>query len=121
MLRSAATLLTFCALANAAESFSGPVVGIMDGDTIKVMRDGVAVSVRLDGIDCPEKKQPFGTRAKQFTGDLVSNETVKVVQKGTDRYRRIIGEVVLRDGRVLNEELLRAGLAWVFVKYCREE
>src|SRR5215203_4859877 len=75
---------------------------------------------RLEGIDCPEKKQAFGTKAKQFTADAASDQTVKVVQKGTDGYRRIIGVVVLRDGRVLNEELLRAGLAWVFVKYCRE-
>ena len=48
MLRSAAMVLTFCAFANAAESFSGLVVGIMEGHTIKVMMDGVPVSVRLD-------------------------------------------------------------------------
>lgn len=121
MLRSAAVILAFCACAKAAESFSGLVVGVTDGDTIKVMRKGSPVSVRLDGIDCLEKSQPFGTSAKQFTADLAFDETVTVVEKGTDRYRRIIAVVVLRDGRVLNEELLRAGLAWVFVKYCRDE
>jgi len=42
-------------------------VGVSDGDTISVMRGGRAVKVRLNGIDCPENGQPFGTRAKQYT------------------------------------------------------
>ena len=37
-----------------AADFSGRVVGVTDGDTISVMRDGRAVRVRLEGIDCPE-------------------------------------------------------------------
>jgi endonuclease YncB( thermonuclease family) len=121
MLKSAALILTFCALATAAESFKGEVMAITDGDTIRVMREGRAVPVRLDGIDAPERKQPFGTRAKEFTGALAFGNTATVEIIGTDRYRRIIGRVVLEDGRVLNEELLKAGLAWVFVKYCKEE
>jgi endonuclease YncB( thermonuclease family) len=43
--------------------FSGPVVGITDGETISVMHDGKAEKVRLNGIDCPEKAQAFGQRA----------------------------------------------------------
>jgi endonuclease YncB( thermonuclease family) len=38
-----------------ADSFTGKVVGVADGDTIKVMRMGKAVKVRLHGIDSPEK------------------------------------------------------------------
>jgi endonuclease YncB( thermonuclease family) len=53
----------------ASESFSGKVVGIPDGDTIRVMHNGPDERIRLWGIDCPEKRQPFGTRATQFTGD----------------------------------------------------
>jgi len=48
-------------------TFTGKVVGVSDGDTISVMRGGRAVKVRLNGIDCPENGQPFGTRAKQYT------------------------------------------------------
>jgi endonuclease YncB( thermonuclease family) len=43
-----------------AADFTGRVVGISDGDTISVMHDGRAEKIRLSGIDCPEKKQPFG-------------------------------------------------------------
>jgi len=62
----------------AAETFIGKVVGVSDGDTISVMREGRAAKVRLHGIDCPEKKQPFGTRAKQYTSDMAFGKEVTV-------------------------------------------
>jgi micrococcal nuclease len=58
------------AAALCAEDFTGKVVAITDGDTIQVMHNSVAERIRLWGIDCPEVKQPFGTRAKQFTAHL---------------------------------------------------
>jgi endonuclease YncB( thermonuclease family) len=54
--------------ANAPQSFTGKVVGGSDGDTVKVMREGRAVKIRLHGINCPEKKQPYGPRAKGIYG-----------------------------------------------------
>jgi len=50
--------------------FTGQVVGIVDGDTIDVLHNGKTERVRLYGIDCPEKKQPYGKKAKWFTSDL---------------------------------------------------
>lgn len=88
-----------------------------DGDTIDVLREGRAVRVRLEGIDTPERGQPFGTRAKQFTSDLVFGKTVAVQVKGTDQYGRILGEVILPDGRSLNRELVRNGYAWWYRRY----
>src|ERR1035441_5097840 len=63
-------LAAVAAAALCAEDFAGKVVAISDGDTIRVMHNGASERIRLWGIDCPEMKQPFGTRAKQFTGDL---------------------------------------------------
>ena len=40
-----------------ADQFTGKVVGIADGDTINVLREGKAVKVRLHGIDAPEQAQ----------------------------------------------------------------
>jgi endonuclease YncB( thermonuclease family) len=97
--------------------FVGRVVGVSDGDTIEVMRAGRAVRVRLQGIDCPESHQPYGTRAKQFTSDLVFSKTVAVQIHGTDQYGRILGEVILPDGRSLNRELVRNGYAWWYRRY----
>ncbi len=55
-----------------AADFSGRVVGVSDGDTITVLHNGKGERIRLHGIDCPEKRQAFGKRAKQFTWQLVS-------------------------------------------------
>jgi hypothetical protein len=76
----------------ASDAFTGKVVGVADGDTISVMRGGRAVKIRLHGIDGPEKRQAFGTRAKQFTSDMAFGKEVTVRIQTTDRYGGIIGE-----------------------------
>jgi micrococcal nuclease len=56
-----------------AEDFTtGPVVSVLDGDTIEVLHNGNAKRIRLNAIDCPEKGQAFGKRAKQAASELVS-------------------------------------------------
>ena len=61
-----------------AADFTGRVVGISDGDTISALHDGRAEKIRLNGIDCPEKRQAFGQRAKEFTSKLVFGRDVTV-------------------------------------------
>ena len=100
-------------------AFEGKVVGISDGDTIKVLKDGKQVKIRLAAIDCPEKKQPYGQKAKQFTVDMVAGKVVKVWEADIDRYGRIVGFVFIGD-KNLNKELLAAGLAWHYKKYSRD-
>jgi micrococcal nuclease len=77
--------------------------------------------IRLWGIDCPEAKQAFGTRAKQFTGDLAFGKMVTVQVRDVDRYKRTVAEIMLPDGRNLNRELVRVGLAWWYQRYARHE
>ena len=100
-----------------AEEFAGKVVGVSDGDTITVLQNRTPIKVRLHGIDCPEIGQDFGSRAKAFTSELVFGQVVKVVPRDTDRYGRTVADVILADGRILNHELVRAGLAWRYRKY----
>ena len=88
--------------------FTGKVVGVSDGDTISVMHNGKAERIRLSGIDCPEKGQAFGQRAKQFTSALVFGKEVTVAVQDSDKYGRTIGEVKLLDGRVLTRQELTA-------------
>ncbi len=99
--------------------WSGKVVHITDGDTIVVLRDHEEVDVRLYGIDCPEKGQPFGTKAKRFTSKMAGNKRVEVDVMDIDRYGRSVALVYIEgDGECLNEELIKAGYAWVYEKYC---
>ncbi len=76
-----------------AADFTGRVVGVSDGDTITVLHNGKGERIRLHGIDCPEKRQAFGNRAKQFTSNLVFAKTVTVQALDRDRYGRTAGVV----------------------------
>lgn len=115
-----ALFLLFAAPAVARGMIEGKVVGISDGDTITVLIEGNrTMKVRLYGIDCPESRQAFGRRAKQFTSAYVFGKHVRVNIADTDRYGRTVGIVTTRDGGNLNRALLAAGLAWVYPKYCR--
>lgn len=116
-----ATALACAALFAQTAEFTAPVIGISDGDTIKVLQDGVSKRIRLWGIDCPEMKQAFGTRAKQFTGDLAFGKTVTLRVHDVDRYGRQVAEIILPDGRNLNREIVRAGFAWWYRQYARHD
>ena len=112
--------ITICYAPGVAEDLSpwtGKVVGVSDGDTITVMRQGRGIRIRLAEIDCPEKGQPFGKKAKQFVSDLCFGKLVKVLPSTVDRYGRIVAHVVLADSSILSEELLASGLAWHYKKY----
>lgn len=103
-------------LAGDAETFTGKCVGVSDGDTVSVMKDGASAKVRLNGIDCPESGQDFGARAKQFTSGLVFGQDVNVVWEKKDRYERILGTVYVGSTNVC-EALVENGLAWHFIRY----
>jgi len=100
-----------------APEFTAKVIGVADGDTITVLRDRSEVRIRLDGIDCPESGQAFGSMAKARTAELALGKMVKVRPRNKDRYGRTVAEVWLSDGRNLNRELVRAGFAWWVRKY----
>jgi endonuclease YncB( thermonuclease family) len=119
--------LAFCIVlilldpSTAFADFTGLVVSILDGDTITVLKDGNEEVIRLNGIDCPEKNQLYGNKAKQFTSNRALNTVVTVEEKEVDRDGRTIADVILADGTNLNRELVKEGFAWWFFKYSNDE
>jgi endonuclease YncB( thermonuclease family) len=113
------TLLTVLVVSPSLSwAWSGMVVGVTDGDTIKVMGShNKQVKIRLYGIDCPEGGQAFSKRAKQFTSKMVYGEIVEVEPVDVDRYGRTVALVTVFK-RLVNEELVNAGFAWVYTRYC---
>ena len=86
-------LLTFPFLH--AETLTGRVVRVTDGDTIVVLdADKVQHKIRLQGIDAPERKQAFGTKSKEHLSDLLAGKTVEVDYSKYDRYGRVLGKVI---------------------------
>ena len=82
------------------------------------MHNGKDERIRIHGIDCLEGGQDLGKRAKQFTSEMVSGKIVTIEPPDTDRYSRTVA-MVYAGGECVNEDLIRAGFAWVFTKYCK--
>src|SRR5688572_11753296 len=100
-----------------AANITGKVVGVSDGDTITVLTAAKeSVKVRLFGIDAPESKQAFGSRAKQELSALAFGKAVRVEVEDKDRYGRTVGRVFAGDVAV-NVEMVRRGLAWWYRSY----
>lgn len=101
-------------------TLQGRVVGVADGDTVTILgADNNQARVRLQGIDAPESGQAFGQVSKRNLSDLIFNRQVTVEYEKTDRYGRTLGKV-LADGRDINLEQVKAGLAWHY-KYYQDE
>lgn len=108
-----------------AETISGRVVGIADGDTITVLvsvpdQSPESHKIRLWGIDAPEKKQPFGQTAKKYLSGLVFDKLVRVEVKDIDRYGRMVG-IVFDNETDVNLEMIKAGLAWCYRYYSKDQ
>jgi endonuclease YncB( thermonuclease family) len=97
------------------------VVGISDGDTVTVL-DALHAQhrIRLTGIDAPEKAQPYGDASKRHLSNMVFGEVVTVEYEKHDRYGRIVGKI-MKNGHDASLEQLRAGLAWHYKQYQREQ
>ena len=98
------------------------VVGVSDGDTIKVRCGSPGQyeqrSVRLSAIDAPEKRQAFGQRSKQSLSDLCFQQQATLRTVDIDRYGRTVADVACR-GKDAGAEQVRSGMAWVYRQYAR--
>ena len=112
-------LLLASFLASAETVYQGTVVRIVDGDTLVLLVDQQQLKIRLADIDTPERKQPFGTKAKQALSDLAFGKQARVVEVTVDRYGRMVGRVYV-DGIDVNRELVAQGYTWVYRKYSND-
>jgi endonuclease YncB( thermonuclease family) len=118
-----------------ADTLQGKVVKVADGDTLTIVDDlGEKHRIRLTGIDAPEKDQPYGDVSTQGLNKLVSGKTVTIEYEKRDRYKRIVGKVLVDPpGEVFcmaldcvkkidaGLEQIKAGLAWHYKRYQMEQ
>lgn len=108
-----------CCVAVSAEAneLRARVVGVTDGDTITVLTEQQRqIRVRLAEIDAPERRQPYGDRARQMLAGLVFERRVRLMVTSTDRNGRLIARVFV-GSRDINAEMVRRGGAWVYGRY----
>ena len=112
------------------DTLSGKVVGVADGDTITVLdANRQQHRVRLQGIDAPEKAQPFGQRSKESLSRLVAGKDVRVEWAKRDKYKRIVGKVWVQPAGCptcpmtldAGHAQITVGLAWWYRKYADEQ
>ncbi|UCV17872.1 thermonuclease family protein [Ferribacterium limneticum] len=112
--------LSVIAISAHADTLNGYVVNITDGDTIVVLdANRQQHKIRLAAIDAPESNQAFGSRSTESIANLTFNKTVTVEWKKKDR-ERLIGKVLI-NGVDINLEQVKAGMAWWYVKYAKEQ
>lgn len=105
--------------ASAAE-IRGRVVGITDGDTLTLLTDlREQVRVRVSDIDAPERRQPYGDRARQALSDLTFGRRARVEARDIDRYGRTVGRVFIGPVDV-SAAMVERGAAWVFRQYSHD-
>ena len=123
-------LLCSFVLSAQAETFSAKVIAVMDGDTVMVLRDGHKIKVRLANIDAPEvghagmgdkspnsqKDQTFGQQSRDSLLEMVGKKQVQIDSQAVDQYGRIVGLISV-DGRNVNQEQVRRGMAWEYSHY----
>lgn len=116
------------ASARQMQSFKARVARVADGDTVTVVKYGEAdcgkkcrSKIRLLGIDAPEMKMPYGEESKVALERLIkeANGVVTVSYRKEDRYKRIVGKLEA-NGKDLNLEMIRQGMAWYFAKYRKD-
>ncbi len=103
-----------------AAELIGRVVGITDGDTLTVLdASHQQHKIRLMGIDAPERKQPFGERARQNLAHLAFAQEVTVQWRKKHR-NRLIGKVLV-NGVDVSLEQIKSGMAWWYEAYRKDQ
>lgn len=115
-MRALIALCCCLVLSAQAETFSAKVIVVMDGDTVMVLRGGQKIKVRMANIDAPEKDQPFGKQSRDSLLEMVGKRQVQIDSQAVDQYGRIVGLISV-DGRSVNQEQVRRGMAWEYSHY----
>lgn len=104
-----------------ADTLTGRVVGVSDGDTLTLLEESHdRHKIRLAGIDSPEKGQAYGRYCKQSLSDMTYDQVVTVEWNKRDRYGRIVGKVNVGQDDV-NLEQINRGCGWHYKKYQHEQ
>ena len=112
-----------------AEEFSSKIIAVLDGDTVLIRRHGL-LKIRLAEIDAPEVghagmgdkspssqiDQAFGQQSRDSLLEMVGKKQVQIDSQAVDQYGRIVGLISV-DGRIVNQEQVRRGMAWEYSHY----
>ena len=97
-------------------AFSANLLRVVDGDTAIVTACSDTITIRFAHIDCPEKKQQFGSAATEYLKLLIYNAPLTIHPITKDRYGRLVA-VITTPTLNVNKTLVLKGLAYHYTKY----
>ena len=98
-------------------SINGKVIKIVDGDTFDILTDNnITIRIRMNGIDCPERKQDYYQVCKDALAEYIFKKNVNLITYGKDRYNRTIADVFYNKQNI-NLAMIKNGFAWHYKKY----
>lgn len=103
-----------------ADTLTGRVVRVADGDTVTILVGGNQLKIRLFGIDAPERGQDYSRKSREALANLVFEKEVRVVVKDRDRYGRTVGDIYVGNTFV-NDKMVKDGWAWNYARYSRSK
>lgn len=95
-----------------------------DGDSVTVTNSqNERTKVRLLWIDAPELSQPMGQASRNHLESILTKRPNNIIVSGDkrDSYQRLLGEIYTSNGRSVNKEMVRAGMAYFYRQYCKAE
>lgn len=120
-LAALAFVLTTCTIAAQPATLHGQVVRVIDGDTVELQdTHGTRHTLRLAGIDAPEKRMPYGIKARQQLSEWVAGQQVTALTTKQDRYGRTVA-TLLHHRQDINLAMVKNGMAWHYTRYAREQ
>ena len=102
------------------------VTYVIDGDTIRIIKNGKSLKVRLLGINAPEtgtpgsyrKRECFGMEALAYARKIISDNNVSLetddTQSKYDKYGRLLAYIYLPDGSDVGEKMIKDGYAYEY-------
>ncbi len=112
-------LLLFTTLQSPGQKFTGKIIRVIDGDTYVFLTETGSFTVRMLGIDAPERDQPFSRESAVFLSKYLNKEAVTVVN-GTDKEDRYMG-VLFVNGKDINLLSIRGGFSWHYKRYSTDK
>jgi len=114
-------LLSLAIQVASADTLTGVVVGVADGDTVTLLdAQKQQHKIRLAGIDAPEKVQAFGSKSTANLGRLAFNKNAVADCPKTDRYGRLVCKITVA-GQDVGLQQVKDGMAWWFRNYSKEQ
>jgi micrococcal nuclease len=98
-----------------SQKYEGTIIRVIDGDTYVFLTTTGSFTVRMLGIDAPERDQPFSREASEFLSEYLNKKAITIVN-GTDKEDRSVGTLLV-NGKDINLLSIKGGYSWHYKRY----